>query len=61
MQHVIDELQKSLKYNNRQFNENISKIHLYEETIEDLKNRNKTHAEAMLQLDRHIEELKKAE
>jgi hypothetical protein len=58
MEFVMDELKKSLKYHNRQFKENVDKIHLYEDTIEDLKNRNKAHEAAMLEIDKFIEKLK---
>jgi prefoldin subunit 5 len=61
MQHVIDELQKSLRYHLRQLRENEDKIRTYEETVEDLKNRNKKHEEALLEIETHIEQLLKAD
>lgn len=57
MQYVLDELQKSLRYHLRQLEENLNKIRLYEETIEDLKTRNGKHKDAISEIGKHIESL----
>jgi cell division protein FtsB len=59
MEHVLDELQKALRYHLRQLDENLNKIRTNEESIEDLKTRNERHKQAITEIGEHIETLKK--
>ena len=58
MRYVLDELQKSLKYRLRQLEENLHKVRVYEESIEDLKKRNEEHKAAITEIKEHVETIK---
>jgi hypothetical protein len=61
MQHVLDELRKSVKYHIRQLEENCQKIKLNEESNALLKEKNEKHREAISEMSHFIESLQQAE
>jgi len=61
LQFVIDELQKSRNYHNRQLNDNKLEIEAKKESIASLEERNARHEEAIRQIEEHLDNLKAKE
>ncbi|WP_226085676.1 hypothetical protein [Mesobacillus sp. S13] len=58
MKHVIDELQKSLKYHKRQLEDNQNKIQLNEESVKSLKEKNLDHESAINEIESHLNQIR---
>lgn len=58
MNHVIDELTKSLKYHKRQLRDNETDMKKKMESVDFLRQSNLQHAEAIMEIEEYLEHLK---